>query len=92
MPPSDIEAINRLSKSLRTIKIMLSFFIVLIIANLVALAFIAFTVVTFTKTITDKVTNIQSSAQQSLDFKKQICNSPSLQALTKYDPTLCNGQ
>jgi len=78
MEQHDINAINRLSKQIRSVKIMLAVFLVMVVANLVALAFITFTVVTFTRTITDKVTNIQQTTKESLDFKDKICNNSTL--------------
>jgi hypothetical protein len=89
MDQPDTEAINRLSKQIRTVKIMLGVFLVMILANLVTLAFIAITVVAFTRTVTDKVTNIQHTTQQNLDFKSKICDNATLQSFLGSGNDLC---
>jgi predicted PurR-regulated permease PerM len=61
MEQSDINAINRLSKSLRTIKVMLALFLVMLVANLLVLGFVAWKVLSFTHDISNRVNKIQNS-------------------------------
>ncbi len=61
MEPKDVETIKKLSKQLKTIKIMLAVFLVMVLVNIAALAFIAWTVVMFTRHVTEKVDSFPQS-------------------------------
>lgn len=78
MEQRDIDAINRLSKQLRAIKIMMMVFMAMVLVSLAVLGYMVYTVVAFTRDVTEKVTDIQNSATESLDFKKQICKSDAI--------------
>lgn len=65
MGPNDTDAIKRLGKQLKTIKIMLAVFLVMVLVNIAALAFIAWTVVVFTKHVTEKVDTLPQSLLQA---------------------------
>lgn len=73
----DEKLLKKINRQLRTIKIIMSFFSLLIICMFLLLGFIAYKVVSFTRDAETKITNIQTKAEQSIDLKSQLCSSGS---------------
>jgi cell division protein FtsL len=82
----DEKFLKRINRQLRTIKVMLGFFTLVMLAVLVIWIFIAYKLVTFTHNIDNKVTNIQNTTSQKLDVKSQLCND----ATSTLAKQLCN--
>ncbi|MEO6513253.1 MAG: hypothetical protein ABIR37_01080 [Candidatus Saccharimonadales bacterium] len=83
----DEKLARKINRQLRAIKVMLGFFTLLMITTLVILGFIAWKVVTFTHDVNTKITNIETSTQQKLDIKSQLCDNADQNALTS---SFCN--
>jgi len=80
------KTLRKVNRQLRAIKVMMSFYTLLIVGMFLLLGFIAFKVVSFTRDAETKITNLQTKAEQSLDFKSQLC-SGSTNIVTK---EVCN--
>lgn len=78
----DEKLARKINRQLRGIRLMLGFFTLLFVAMLVILGFIAWKVVTFTHDVNNKITNIETSTQQKLDIKSELCNGTSSNAIT----------
>ncbi len=70
----DEKIIRKINRQLRAIKVMLGFFMFLIFGMLAILGFIAWKVITFTNSVNTKISNIETTTQQKLDVKAQLCN------------------
>jgi cell division protein FtsL len=80
---------QRLRRSLRTIKLLLGFFFLVFIALLAVLGFIAYKVVTFTHDVNNRITKFENTTSQNLDVKQQICSNKSLTGLLGSNNDLC---
>lgn len=71
----DEKLARKINRQLRGIKIMLGFFFLMSLAMLLILGFIAFKVISFTRTVDSKINNIEQSTSQKLDVKSQLCSA-----------------
>jgi hypothetical protein len=72
----DEKLARKINRQLRAIKVMLGFFSLLIVGMFILLGFIAYKVVTFTRDVNTKITNIEQTTTEKLDVKAQFCNDP----------------
>lgn len=89
MDPKDREAIDRLNKSLRTIKVLLGFFALMLIATLAMVGYVTYKVVTFTRDVNNKIDKFQSQAAETLDVKSQLCKSETLENFLRNNSDIC---
>ncbi len=78
----DDKMMRRINRQLRAIKVMLGFFTLMFIAMIAILGFIAWKVVTFTQDVNEKITNIQTTTEQKLDIKSDLCKGPNSNVVT----------
>lgn len=78
----DEKFVRKINRQLRGIKVMLGFFMILLLGMLAILGFIAWKVVTFTQSVNTKINNIEHTTQQKLDIKSQLCDGTSSNAIT----------
>jgi cell division protein FtsL len=78
----DEKVIRKINRQLRGIRLMLGFFMILFLAMIGILGFMAWKVLTFTHDVNAKITNIETTTQQKLDLKSQLCDGTNQNALT----------
>ena len=83
----DEKLARKINRQLRAIKVMLAFFTLLMVSTLIILGFIAWRVMTFTHDVNTKITNIETSTQEKLDIKSQLCDNANQNTLTN---AFCN--
>lgn len=69
----DEKLVKKLNRQLRTVRVMLGFFILVMVAVLAVWIYLAYKFVTFTHNVDTKITNIQNTTSQKLDIKSQLC-------------------
>jgi hypothetical protein len=74
----DEQLLRKVSRQLRFIQITLGFFGALILLTLAATGYMIYKVVTFTNNIENRITNFQTETRETLDIKKQLCESKTL--------------
>jgi cytoskeletal protein RodZ len=78
----DEKIIRKINRQLRGIRLMLGFFMLMLLAMVGILGFMAWKVMTFTSQVNTKITNIENTTQQKLDLKSQLCDGANSNALT----------
>lgn len=71
----DDKLLRQIRRQLRTIKLMLAFFTILILIMFAMLGYIAYRAEHFEKQANQKITNIENKAKQTLNPKQQYCNN-----------------
>lgn len=89
MEQRELDAINKLSRQLRAIKVMMAVFMTIVLVSLAVLGYMVWTVVSFTRDVTEKVTNIQTSTTEALDFKSKVCDSDTIGSFLSDKSDLC---
>ena len=81
--------LRKVSRQLKLLNFVVSFFGLLILASFVVSAVLLFKAVTFARSEATKIDNLQKQATQSLNVKQQLCSDSSLQALLQSTGTTC---
>lgn len=83
MEENDRQLLLKVTRQLRAIRFMLTFFFILFLVMLAIIGFIAYKVVTFTQQVNTKIENIQNSMTEKLDIKSQLCADADANALVR---------
>lgn len=82
--------LKQLVRQLRIMNIWISIFGSLILITLIVLGFLIFKVVNFVNDTNQKIEDITTQTQQSLDFKSKVCNTDSIGSLLQGRTDICN--
>ena len=85
----DDALLRKVSRQLKLLNFVVTFFGLLILVSFVVTAVLVFKAATFARSEAIKIDNLQKQASQSLNLKQQICNDSSLQALLQATGTVC---
>lgn len=85
----DDQLLRSVQRQLRTIKFLLSFFFLMLLAMIAILGFIAYKVVTFTQDVQTKINNIETKTSQNIDLKGQLCSNASVKSLLGSSSGIC---
>lgn len=88
-PKIDEQLLRSVNRQLRAIKLMLSFFFIMLLAMLAILGFVTYKVITFTQDVQSKIDSIEDKASRSLDFRGQVCDNKTLTGFLGRDNNIC---
>lgn len=78
----DEKVLRKINRQLRGIRLMLGFFMIMLLAMIGILGFMTWKVISFTHDVNTKITNIETTTQQKLDLKSQLCDGSNSNPLT----------
>lgn len=81
---------RKLSRQLRLLNIMVSFFGVITVAGLVLLGVLLWQVIAFAQGVNTQVQEFRSDAASQLDVREQACSDESLGAFLRGNTTVCS--
>lgn len=81
--------LKQLVRQLRVMNIWISIFGTLILATLIVLGFLVFKVVNFVNDTNQKIENIKTQTQETLDFKAKVCGTQSVGGFLQGSTNIC---
>ncbi len=85
----DDALLRKVSRQLKLLNFVVTFFGLLILASFIIAAVLVFKAASFARSEATKIDNLQKQATQSLDVRQQICNDSSLHSLLQATGTVC---
>lgn len=83
------ELTKQLTRQLKLLNIWISVFGTLIIISFLIIIFLLFKVVTFVQDTSQKVSDLQQKASQSVDVRSQLCKSDSVGSFLQDKSDVC---
>ena len=86
----DEQLIRQLTRQLKLLNFWITFFGVLFLVAFIIIGVLIYKVVTFTQDTADKINDLQTKTQQTLDVQKKICDSDTISSLLNKKTGVCD--